>query len=140
MFGQRASSQTVWRLAPWINLRTSKYCESALGARTFIHGGRRGRSATESDFTPQSLRARVGLEALPGIQVDVVHLEGSADGAEAERDCLDAEQAAQVGEGEADPRRRRPDAARADAPPIEDAHETQQALGDDVDLEAPLAR
>ena len=46
MFGQRASSQIVVRLAPWISLRTSKYCESALGARTFIHSGRRGRSAT----------------------------------------------------------------------------------------------
>ncbi len=51
MFGQRASSQTVCRLAPWISFLTSKYCESARGARTFIHGGRRGRSATGSDFT-----------------------------------------------------------------------------------------
>jgi quercetin dioxygenase-like cupin family protein len=65
MFGQRASSQTVWRLAPWINLRTSKYCESALGARTFIHGGRRGRSATGSDFTPGSLRTRRYAASVP---------------------------------------------------------------------------
>ena len=32
MFGQRASSQIVCRLAPWISLRTSKYRESVLGA------------------------------------------------------------------------------------------------------------
>jgi hypothetical protein len=49
MFGQRASSQIVFRLAPWISLRTSKYAESALGARTFIHSGRRGRSATGNE-------------------------------------------------------------------------------------------
>ena len=49
MFGQRASSQIVFSEAPWISLRTSKYAESALGARTFIHSGRRGRSATGSD-------------------------------------------------------------------------------------------
>jgi hypothetical protein len=49
MFGQRASSQIVFNEAPWISLRTSKYAESALGARTFIQSGRRGRSATGSD-------------------------------------------------------------------------------------------
>src|SRR4051812_49595476 len=49
MFGQRASSQIVCRLAPWISFLTSKYRESALGARTFIHSGRRGRSATGSE-------------------------------------------------------------------------------------------
>src|SRR5207253_10718448 len=51
MFGQRASSQIVWRLAPWISFLTSKYFESALGARTFIHSGRRGRSATGSEVS-----------------------------------------------------------------------------------------
>ena len=51
MFGQRASSQIVWRLAPWMSFLTSKYCESALGARTFIHSGRRGRSATGSEVS-----------------------------------------------------------------------------------------
>src|SRR5439155_5753562 len=58
MFGQRASSQIVCRLAPWISFLTSKYAESALGARTFIHSGRRGRSATGSDVsTSLSLRS-----------------------------------------------------------------------------------
>ena len=38
MLGQRASSQTVTRLAPWRSLRTSQYFPSVLGARTFIHG------------------------------------------------------------------------------------------------------
>jgi uncharacterized cupin superfamily protein len=46
-------------------LRTSKYWESTLGARTFIHGGRRGRSATGRDFTRQSLRAAVALRLAP---------------------------------------------------------------------------
>ena len=34
-----------------MRLFTSKYCEFALGARTFIHSGRRGRSATGSDLS-----------------------------------------------------------------------------------------
>jgi hypothetical protein len=51
MFGQRASSQIVCKEAPWISFLTSKYLESALGARTFIHSGRRGRSATGSDVS-----------------------------------------------------------------------------------------
>jgi uncharacterized cupin superfamily protein len=37
---------------------TSEYREFALGARTFIHSGRRGRSATGSDFC---IRASVGV-------------------------------------------------------------------------------
>jgi hypothetical protein len=49
MFGQRASSQIVCRLAPWISFWTSKYFPLALGARTFIQSGRRGRSATGKD-------------------------------------------------------------------------------------------
>src|SRR5205085_9880100 len=49
MFGQRASSQIVCRLAPWISFRTSKYFPFDDGARTFIHSGRRGRPATGSD-------------------------------------------------------------------------------------------
>src|SRR6185436_10476360 len=58
MFGQRASSQIVWRLAPWISFLTSKYWESGLGARTFIHSGRRGRCATGSEVA-----IRASLEA-----------------------------------------------------------------------------
>src|SRR6266545_6257119 len=50
MFGQRASSQIVSRLCPWISFLTSKYCEFALGARTLIHSGRRGRWATGCDL------------------------------------------------------------------------------------------
>src|SRR5881397_380676 len=49
MFGQRASSQIVCRRCPWISFLTSKYLPFADGARTFIHSGRRGRSATGSD-------------------------------------------------------------------------------------------
>src|SRR6476659_4591149 len=54
MFGQRASSQIVCRDCPWISFLTSKYCEFALGARTFIHSGRRGRSATGSELSTGS--------------------------------------------------------------------------------------
>src|SRR5436189_1279192 len=50
MLGQRACSQIVCSDAPWIRRLTSKYCESARGARTFIHSGRRGRSATGSEL------------------------------------------------------------------------------------------
>src|SRR6186997_1650589 len=50
MLGQRASSQIVTSPPSRMRLFTSKYCEFALGARTFIHSGRRGRSATGSDF------------------------------------------------------------------------------------------
>src|SRR3954465_186872 len=49
MFGQRASSQIVCRPLPWMSCLTSAWRESALGARTFIHSGRRGRSETGSD-------------------------------------------------------------------------------------------
>ena len=51
MFGQRASSQIVTRPPSRMRFLTSKYCEFALGARTFIHSGRRGRSATGSDLS-----------------------------------------------------------------------------------------
>src|SRR5947207_13745729 len=54
MFGQRASSQIVCRRAPWMRLRTWSYGESALGARSFIHSGRRGRSATGSDASMET--------------------------------------------------------------------------------------
>ena len=50
MFGQRASSQIVCSPAPWISFLTSKYWPSCDGARTFIHSGRRGRSATGNEF------------------------------------------------------------------------------------------
>src|SRR5262245_2253149 len=46
MFGQRASSQTVCSDAPWMSALTSKKRSLRDGARTFIHSGRRGRSAT----------------------------------------------------------------------------------------------
>src|SRR5204863_237631 len=53
MLGHRASSQIVWRLAPWISFLTSKYFESCDGARTFIHSGRRGRSATGKESSTE---------------------------------------------------------------------------------------
>src|SRR5215210_5731298 len=60
MFGQRASSQIVCRLAPWMSCRTSAYREFALGPRTFIHSGRRGRSATGRELsTSGSVRTMV---------------------------------------------------------------------------------
>src|SRR5436190_23879250 len=46
MFGQRASSQIVCRLAPCSSFLTWKYFPFGDGARTFIQSGRRGRSAT----------------------------------------------------------------------------------------------
>src|SRR5262249_1956794 len=49
MFGQRASSQIVWSESPCTSFWTSKYEPSFDGARTFIHSGRRGRSATGSE-------------------------------------------------------------------------------------------
>ena len=53
MFGQRASSQIVCSESPWTSFCTSKYEPSFDGARTFIHSGRRGLSATGSDdFMP----------------------------------------------------------------------------------------
>src|SRR3954463_805827 len=63
MFGQRASSQIVLRLAPWISFFTSKYLPFADGARTFIHSGRRGRSATGSDPCIYSSLEAQGLHA-----------------------------------------------------------------------------
>src|SRR5439155_26990122 len=60
MFGQRASSQIVFRLAPWMSFLTSKYRESALGARTFIHSGRRGLSATGSEVSMNGLAPDAG--------------------------------------------------------------------------------
>src|SRR6186997_729615 len=50
MLGQRASSQIVTSPPSRMRLLTWKYCEFALGARTFIHSGRLGRSATGSDL------------------------------------------------------------------------------------------
>src|SRR5712691_2995289 len=70
MFGQRASSQIVCRLAPWISFLTSKYLELALGARTFIHSGRRGRSATGSEVSIAfSLRPSARRASAPGNRV-----------------------------------------------------------------------
>src|SRR5439155_17538203 len=51
MLGQRASSQIVWSESPWMSFCTSKYDPSFDGARTFIHSGRRGRSATGRDVS-----------------------------------------------------------------------------------------
>jgi hypothetical protein len=49
MFGQRASSQIVYSESPCTSFWTSKYAPSLDGARTFIHSGLRGLSATGSD-------------------------------------------------------------------------------------------
>src|SRR2546423_6331228 len=51
MFGQRASSQIVCSESPCTSFWTSKYEPSFDGARTFIHSGRRGRSATGSEVS-----------------------------------------------------------------------------------------
>src|SRR5919199_1125788 len=40
MFGQRASSQTVWRPPPWMIVCSSRKRVLPDGARTFIHSGR----------------------------------------------------------------------------------------------------
>src|SRR5215208_7646204 len=80
MLGQRASSQMVFRPWPWMSLRTSKYCESALGARTFIHSGRRGLSATGSELCMNrllpELRAGLGRELLEGQAKDFLERRG----------------------------------------------------------------
>src|SRR5215204_3715167 len=72
MLGQRASSQMVFRPWPWMSLRTSKYCESALGARTFIHSGRRGLSATGSELCMNRMllegQAKDFLESRDGVR------------------------------------------------------------------------
>jgi hypothetical protein len=41
----------VWSESPWISFWTSKYELSFDGERTFIHSGRRGRSATGCDVS-----------------------------------------------------------------------------------------
>jgi hypothetical protein len=56
MFGHFASSQIVFSESPWSSFWTSKKRLSFDGARTFIHSGRRGRSATGSEVSiPASL-------------------------------------------------------------------------------------
>src|SRR3954470_21041338 len=58
MFGQRASSQIVCSESPCTSFWTLKYEPSFDGARTFIHSGRRGRSATGSDEFMAALQSR----------------------------------------------------------------------------------
>jgi hypothetical protein len=58
MFGQRASSQIVCRERPCTSFCTSKYEPSFEGARTFIHSGLRGLSATGSDDSMAALQSR----------------------------------------------------------------------------------
>ncbi len=103
--------------APWISFLTSRYWESALGARTFIHEGRRGRSATGSErsIASECTDEIAGLEALPGIQIDVVDLERRVHCAEAERDGLGAEQTGDVAQEHPDARVRA--ATRPKEPP-----------------------
>jgi hypothetical protein len=58
MFGQRASSQIVCSESPCTSFWTSKYEPSLDGARTFIHSGLRGLSATGSDDSMTSFQSR----------------------------------------------------------------------------------